>query len=284
MVSKKITALTGSGQTHPEISQNDISGNNFAVQIPVAMSNIGGKEIQSVSGRKLHTFLAIGRDFTNWIKGRIQQYGFVEGLDYVIVENLTSPKRVSAKSRQQMEHDYLITIDMGKELAMVERNEKGREVRRYFINCERQSKTAANIPETLPEALRLAADLAEKASELESRLVAVAPKVDFADRVADIRKGISIPNYAKAVGLGPIKLFEWMRQKGILINGGQRHNLPMQRYIDSGYFAVRQGTYETNGEIRASFTTMLTGKGEQWLTQKLIAGGILPEVLNADTK
>ncbi|SFT86044.1 Phage antirepressor protein YoqD, KilAC domain [Kosakonia arachidis] len=284
MVSKKITALTGSGQTHPEISQNDISGNNFAVQIPVAMSNIGGKEIQSVSGRKLHTFLAIGRDFTNWIKGRIQQYGFVEGLDYVIVENLTSPKRASAKSRQQMEHDYLITIDMAKELAMVERNEKGREVRRYFINCERQSKTAANIPDTLPEALRLAADLAEKARELESRLVAVAPKVDFADRVADISKGISIPNYAKAVGLGPIKLFEWMRQKGILINGGQRHNLPMQRYIDSGYFAVRQGTYETNGEIRASFTTMLTGKGEQWLTQKLIAGGVLPEVLNADTK
>lgn len=284
MVSKKIPALTGSSQTHPEISQKDNSGNNFAVQIPVAMSNIGGKEIQSVSGRKLHTFLAIGRDFTNWIKGRIQQYGFVEGLDYVIVENLTSPKRASAKSRQQMEHDYLITIDMGKELAMVERNEKGREVRRYFINCERQSKAAANIPQTLPEALRLAADLAEKARELESRLVAVAPKVDFADRVADISKGISIPNYAKAVGLGPIKLFEWMRQKGIIINGGQRHNLPMQRYIDSGYFAVRQGTYETNGEIRASFTTMLTGKGEQWLTQKLSAGGVLPEVPNADTK
>ncbi len=104
-----------------------------------------------------------------------------------------------------------------------------------------EAKAAANIPQTLPEALRLAADLAEKASELENRLVAAAPKVDFADRVAEISKGISIPNYAKAVGLGPIKLFGWMRQQGILINGGQRHNLPMQRYIDSGYFAVRRG-------------------------------------------
>ncbi|HDZ9570596.1 TPA: antA/AntB antirepressor family protein, partial [Klebsiella pneumoniae] len=70
MVSKKITALTGSGQTHLEASQNDISSNNFAARIPVIISNIGGKEIQSVSGRKLHTFLAVGRDFTNWIKGR----------------------------------------------------------------------------------------------------------------------------------------------------------------------------------------------------------------------
>lgn len=252
--------------------------------VPVNPGNIGGVTVSLVSAKKLHAFLGVGRDFTTWIKGRISQYGFTAGVDFTVVENLSAPVSGSAKYRQQIAHDYLITIDMGKELAMVERNEKGREVRRYFINCERQAKAAANIPQTLPEALRLAADLAEKASELENRLVAAAPKIDFADRVAEISKGISIQNYAKAVGLGPIKLFGWMRQQGILINGGQRHNLPMQRYIDSGYFAVRQSTYETNGEVRASFTTMLTGKGEQWLTKKLIAGGVLPEVPNADAE
>jgi hypothetical protein len=92
MTQKKLTALTGSGQTHPEASKKDNSGNNFAARIPVTLSNIGGKEIQSVRGRKLHS-LAVGRDFTTWIKARITQYGFVEGVDYVIVEDLTSPKR-----------------------------------------------------------------------------------------------------------------------------------------------------------------------------------------------
>ncbi|HED2373635.1 TPA: phage antirepressor KilAC domain-containing protein [Citrobacter freundii] len=250
--------------------------------IPVIAGSIDGQPVSLVSAKRLHTFLGVGRDFTTWIKGRISQYGFTAGVDFTVVENLSTPVSGSAKYRQQIAHDYLITIDMGKELAMVERNDKGRQVRQYFINCERQAKVNAGIPESLPEALRLAADMAEKALDLQTQLVAAAPKVDFADRVADISKGISIPNYAKAVGLGPIKLFEWMRHHGILITGGQRHNLPMQRYIDRGYFAVRQGTYETNGEVRASFTTMLSGKGEQWLTKKLIAGGILPEVPNAD--
>nr|WP_279162214.1 phage antirepressor KilAC domain-containing protein [Plesiomonas shigelloides] len=252
--------------------------------VPVSDGCIGDQPVSLVSAKRLHAFLGVGRDFTTWIKGRVSQYGFVAGVDFTVVENLSAPISGSAKYRQQIEHDYLITIDMGKELAMVERNERGREVRRYFISCERKVKAGANIPQTLPEALRLAADLAEKTTDLQNQLIAVAPKVDFADRVADISKGISIPNYAKTVGIGPIKLFEWMRQNSILITGGLRHNLPMQRYIDSGYFAVRQGTYETNGEVRASFTTMLTGKGEQWLTRKLIAGGILSEVSDAGAK
>ena len=118
--------------------------------VPVNPGNIGGVMVSLVSAKKLHEFLCVGRDFTTWIKGRISQYGFTAGVDFTVVENLSAPVSGSAKYRQQIAHDYLITIDMGKELAMVERNEKGREVRRYFINCERQAKAAANIPQTLP--------------------------------------------------------------------------------------------------------------------------------------
>ena len=82
--------------------------------VPVNPGNIGGVTVSLVSAKKLHEFLGVGRDFTNWIKGRISQYSFTTGVDYIIVESLSTPKRASAKSRQQMEHDYLITIDMGK--------------------------------------------------------------------------------------------------------------------------------------------------------------------------
>jgi len=111
---------------------------------------INEQTCDTVNARELHTFLEIGRDFSNWIKARIKQYLFVENEDFICVENLSSPKRASAnlsspergssKSRVQKVKDYFITLDMAKELAMVERNDKGRQARRYFIDCERQLK------------------------------------------------------------------------------------------------------------------------------------------------
>jgi phage antirepressor YoqD-like protein len=144
-----------------------------------------------------------------------------------------------------------------------------------LVDRWQELESKLGLPQTLPEALRLAADLAEQAMNQQALVEAAAPKIEFANLVAEITKGISVPNYAKAVGIGPLKLFDWMRQNGILIAGGQRHNLPMQRYIDRGYFAVRHSHYEAHGERRASFSTMLSGKGEQWLTQKLVDAGML---------
>ena len=135
--------ITGQGFTHSENSQSDISGNDFAAIVPVISGQIGGRENNIVSAKSLHKALGVGRDFTNWIKGRISQYGFIASADYVLVENLSTPKRASAKSRQQLEHDYLITLNMAKELAMVERNEQGRAVRRYFIQCEEALQLSA---------------------------------------------------------------------------------------------------------------------------------------------
>ncbi|HFI8141776.1 antA/AntB antirepressor family protein [Escherichia coli] len=128
------TPVQGQGFVRPE----NQSQQNFCEIIPVSSGVIGGRETNIVSARALHKVLGVKRDFTTWIKGRIDEYGFKKGVDFEFVENLTSPNPVSAKSRQRVEHDYLSTINMAKELAMVERTEQGRAVRQYFIKCEEE--------------------------------------------------------------------------------------------------------------------------------------------------
>jgi phage anti-repressor protein len=103
---------------------------------------LSGQPTEFVNARELHAFLEIGRDFTTWIKARVQQYSFEVGVDYLI--NSQSPKRGSGN--RGAVNDYFITLDMAKELAMVERNEKGRQARRYFIDCERELKGASQMP------------------------------------------------------------------------------------------------------------------------------------------
>lgn len=135
-------------------------------------------------------------------------------------------------------------------------------------------ETTVNIPKTLPEALRLAADLAEKKMQLENQLAIAAPKVEFADRVGEA-SGILIGNFAKVVGIGPNKLFAWMRNHKILIASGSRRNVPMQEYMDRGYFTVKETAINTNHGIQISFTTKITERGQQWLTRKLLDNGML---------
>lgn len=128
--------ITGQGLTHSENSHGDINGNDFAAIVPVISGQIGGRETSIVSAKALHKAISIDTRMTDWIKRRISEYGFIEGQDYTIVETLSASNLSSSKSRQQVTHDYLTTLDMAKELAMVERNEQGRAVRRYFIQCE----------------------------------------------------------------------------------------------------------------------------------------------------
>ncbi|EKY6217260.1 phage antirepressor KilAC domain-containing protein [Escherichia coli O111] len=151
----------------------------------------------------------------------------------------------------------------------------------YFRQKEQQPVA---IPQTLPEALRLAAELAEqkqlleqKAHQLNQQLVAAAPKVDFADRVS-VAKGILIGNFAKVVGLKQNALFAWLRENGILIASGGRKNVPFQQYINAGYFTVKEVVLDDEDGYQIRLTPQLTGKGQQWLTLKLLDAGLLKPV------
>lgn len=151
----------------------------------------------------------------------------------------------------------------------------------YFRQKEQQPVA---ILQTLPEALRLAAELAEKkqlleqkAHQLNQQLVAAAPKVDFADRVS-VAKGILIGNFAKVVGLKQNALFAWLRENGILIASGGRKNVPFQQYINAGYFTVKEVVLDDEDGYQIRLTPQLTGKGQQWLTRKLLDAGLLKPV------
>lgn len=135
------------------------------------------------------------------------------------------------------------------------------------------------LPQTLPEALRLAADLAEQNQQMSQKMAVDAPKVDFADRV-EKSSGVLIGDFAKAVGTGERRLFAWLRANGYLIStAGRRHNTPYQQYVDNGYFDVTERTYEMpDGEVKASFTTHITGKGQIAVTKKLKECGMIGEV------
>lgn len=109
--------------------------------IKIQPQAIGGQTIETVNARELHSFLESRQDFSDWIKNRIQQYGFAEGVDYLIHKFM---EQLPSGAKQKI--DYHVSIDMAKELAMVERNVKGREARQYFIECERRLKQQTATP------------------------------------------------------------------------------------------------------------------------------------------
>ncbi|HEA7276629.1 TPA: antA/AntB antirepressor family protein [Campylobacter jejuni] len=102
------------------------------MQCPLIYNNKTiGAEINSVNAREIYKIINSEQEFANWIKNRISHYNFIENQDYII-------ELVYTKGRPRKE--YYVTLDMAKELCMVENNEKGRQARRYFIECEKRLK------------------------------------------------------------------------------------------------------------------------------------------------
>ncbi len=111
--------------------------------IPVFNGTISNEPTLLCNARDLHAFLGVGKRFASWITERIAEYGFVENQDYILV----SPNReIKGRGGDRRSKDYHLTLDTAKELAMVERNEKGRQIRRYFIECEKQLRQQQSQP------------------------------------------------------------------------------------------------------------------------------------------
>lgn len=135
-------------------------------------------------------------------------------------------------------------------------------------------RTGANvhflIPQTLPEALRLAADLAETVEQQKAKIAADEPKVAFHDGVTEAINCQSVEEVAKVIGTGQNRLFKWLREMGILMPG----NRPYQRFIDDGHFRVVERQYkDKRGESHTYTRTLVTGKGLAYIQRRFTDGG-----------
>jgi phage anti-repressor protein len=111
--------------------------------IPIYENHTGKKE---VDGRELHSFLLVGRDFTSWIKNRIEQYRFIENIDYVVTLTKTGERQNVTR------HDYSLSIGMAKELSMLENNDRGSQARKHFIAIEeRYNSQIIDVSQLPPE-------------------------------------------------------------------------------------------------------------------------------------
>ncbi|MEC4204147.1 antA/AntB antirepressor family protein [Escherichia coli] len=143
------TPVQGQGFVRPE-NQNL---QNFGEIIPVISGVIGGREAAVVSAKALHKALGVGKDFSTWITDRISEYDFTIGYDYSVHKTISPNlgKSPNGEAYSKIKHsgrpgkDYLLSVGMAKELAMIERTEQGRAVRQYFIKCEEELHKVAPV-------------------------------------------------------------------------------------------------------------------------------------------
>ncbi|EOL9778979.1 antA/AntB antirepressor family protein [Escherichia coli] len=143
------TPVQGQGFVRPE-NQNL---QNFGEIIPVISGVIGGPEAAVVSAKALHKALGVGKDFSTWITDRISEYDFTIGYDYSVHKTISPNlgKSPNGEAYSKIKHsgrpgkDYLLSVGMAKELAMIERTEQGRAVRQYFIKCEEELHKVAPV-------------------------------------------------------------------------------------------------------------------------------------------
>lgn len=217
----------------------------------------------TVSARELYEFLEVSSKYNDWIK-RMFEYGFHENIDYRAV----TQKKVTAQGNSTTYIDHEISLDMAKEIAMIQRSEKGKQARQYFIEVEKQW----NSPERV-----IARGYIEATKQLEilnQKMVEMKPKVIFADAVCTSEQSILIGQLAKLIkqngyDIGQNRLFLWLRDNGYLIKKGQRRNQPTQKSMDMGLFEVKERIINNaDGSTRIILTTKVTGKGQIYFVNK----------------
>ena len=243
--------------------------------IKISTKRIDGEEINCVSARELHEFLEIETRFDTWF-GRMICYGFEENSDYrKIVNKVHAQKR----ARTYEEADYIITLDMAKEISMIQRTPKGKQARQYFIQCEKKLKEVVKTPKLTPQeqlALQLFNGgidaisahkelLAIETKELNDKIEEQKPKVEYTDNVLQAEGLLTVTVIAKDFGLSAKKLNQILVEQGIQFRQGKQWLL-YAKYQDKGY---TQSTTDKEGHVNTKWTQ----KGKKFIVELLLKLG-----------
>ena len=220
-----------------------------------------------VSARQLHKTLEVKTRFSQWVEQNFK--GFEENYDFCSVVTTTQLNQYGGTKELQ---DYALSLDTAKHLAMMSKTDKGKEVRQYFIQVEKDF----NSPEKIMARALLMAD--KKIHKLETQIEADKPKVLFADAVSASYTSILVGELAKLISqngykIGANRLFAWMRENGYLIKRkGSDWNMPTQRSMDLKLFEIKETNVQhADGHISVNKTPKVTGKGQQYFINKFLS-------------
>lgn len=214
-----------------------------------------------VNGRELHEILEVATPYDKWFP-RMAEYGFMEGEDFSTFLSESTGGRPAV--------NHLIKLDMAKELCMIQRTEKGKQARQYFIQVEKDYNSPEKI---MARALRIAE---QELSTLKIENAEMKPKALFADAVSASHTSILIGELAKlikqnGVDIGQKRLFDWLREQGFLMKSGSSRNMPTQRSMEQGLFEIKESSYiNSEGVTVVTKTTKVTGKGQIYFVNKFL--------------
>lgn len=249
----------------------ELIGNQDNQLIPVSENELG--EVV-VSGRKLHEFLEVATQYTKWF-GRMVEYGFIEEVDYLLVsqKSLTNnPKNPFTEIT-----DHIIRLDMAKEIAMIQRNDKGKEARQYFLAVEK----AWNSPEmvmrrALEIATRNIAKLKFEGLQKDQIIGELKPKADYTDTILKSSGLVTITQIAKDYGMSGQALNAKLHELGVQYKQSGQWLL-YGKYHNCGYtHSETVNILHSDGTPDTKLMTKWYQKGRLFLNSLLKSVDIFP--------
>lgn len=235
---------------------------NVGELIPINESN--GK--RAVSARDLYNFLGCTERFQSWFDRQLQ-YGFVEGVDYTSVKSFT----VVGNGAEKPIEDYAMTINMAKEVSMIQRSEKGKQARKYFIACEQKLKEIQpkqyQLPQTYLEALKALVVAEEEKQQLALENKVMKPKAEYFDNLVDRNLLTNIRDTAKQIHIPQNKFVSLLLDNKFVYRDAKRKLKPYAEYVPL-YFELKD--FERNGH--ADTQLLINPKGKE--TFRLMWGGL----------